>query len=90
MAGAGKGLKGTVKSRFLHQDIIGVIGGKGEQADPCFGQGANQGSEHAGQGERQGTLNFEAAPSPFAKDASRDLGLQADDGKLLRRSGDGS
>lgn len=69
------------------KDIIGVVGGYGEDAYACPCEGFSKGSQNTGEIEVQRPLHFQAAPARFGLPTGRDTLFWQDDGELLSGAG---
>jgi len=70
------------------EQVVGVVGGEGKDADTGQGQGLRQRLEDARLREIQGAGDAETPESPLGFRVRGDSSLQADDGELRRGARD--
>ena len=96
MAGGGEGGNGAVEVGGVNEEVVGVVGGDGEDADAGSGQRRGQGRDDANVGgEVEGAFDPQAAPvavgdhSGGISGIGGDGGLWADEGELVGSAGNG-
>lgn len=83
VAGVAEHVQGLGQEAFFDQDVIGVIGGDGEDGDGVGTERSDERGENSGLGKSEWTLEFEADPSGVGFDSGGDAGLRADNREFL-------
>ena len=81
--GLRKGLAGVAKVGVGDQEVVGVVGGQGEDADASKGKGMDQRIKNASLGETQRAAHCETAKAALGLDRRRNCRLVTDNGQLV-------
>ena len=77
-----------IQRTLPNKEIVGVVGGEGEEADVDIGEGGGESGEDAGQGEVEGALYLERTPAGFMGGGGDRDGALADEGEFFVTTGD--
>ena len=71
-----------------NEEVVGIVGGEGEEADVGIGEGGGESGEDAGQGEIEGSLYPERTPARLPGGGGDGDGALADEGELFVAASD--
>ena len=77
-----------IQRTLPNEEIVGVVGGEGEEADVGIGEGGGESGEDAGQGEVEGALYLERTPAGLLSGGGDSDGALTDEGELFIAAGD--
>jgi len=89
VSGGTKDVDSAVEVGGLHEDVVGVEGGDGENADGGIGEGPGDGFEDAGERELEWAFDLEGAPIVVAGNVRRDEVAGGDDAEFVGSFSDG-
>ena len=78
----------SIQRPLPNEEIVGVVGGEGEEADVGIGEGGGESGEDAGQGEVEGALYLERTPAGLLSGGGDGDSAFTDEGELFVAAGD--